>query len=69
MFEKHAFTVLLSNSIDNYSSWRFDGPWKSEGVFRLTSVEFSATFFLLILSAIMVTILIKDVKAFKDLED
>ena len=55
MLEKHALIVLPSNSVDDYSSWRFDGPWKSEGVFRLTSVEFSAMFLLLILSATKVT--------------
>ena len=58
MFEQHALTLLSSNSIDDCSSWWFDGPWKSEGVFRLTSMEFSAMFFLLILSATMVTITI-----------
>ena len=56
ILEKHALILILSNLVDHCSSWRFDGPWKSEGVFRLTSVEFSAMFFLLILSAIMVTI-------------
>ena len=40
MFEKHVLVVLLSNSIvDDCSSWRFYGLRKSEGVFRLTSVE------------------------------
>ena len=58
MLEKHALIVLPSNSVDDSSFWRLDEPWKSEGVFRLTSVEFSAMFFLLILSAIMVTITI-----------
>ena len=57
-FEKHALIVLPSNSLDDFSSWRLYGPWKSEAVFRLTSVEFSAVFFLLILAAIVVTITI-----------
>ena len=57
VFEKHVLIVLLSNSIvDDCSSWRFYGLRKSEGVFRLTSVEFSAMFFLMILSVIMVAI-------------
>ena len=59
MFEKHALIALSSNSLDDCSSLRFDGLWKSEGVFRLISVEFSAMFFLLILSAIMVAIITK----------
>ena len=58
MLEKHPLIVLPSNSVDDCSFWWFDGPWKAEGVFRLTSEEFSAMFFLLILSAIMVTITI-----------
>ena len=53
---KHSLIVLQPNSVDDCSCWRFDGPWKTEGVFRLTSVEFSAMSFLLVLSAIMVTI-------------
>ena len=56
-FEKHALIVLPWNS-DDFSSRRLYGPWKSEAVFRLTSVEFSAVFFLLILAAIMVTVTI-----------
>ena len=56
MLKKHAPILLPSNSVNDYCSWWFDGPWKSKGVFRLTPVEFSATFFLLILSTIMVTI-------------
>ena len=56
MLEKHALIVLPSNSVDYCNFWWFDGPWKSKVVFRLTSLEFSAMFFLLILSAIMVTI-------------
>ena len=56
IFEKLALIVFPSNSLDNCISWGFDGLWKSEGVFRLTFVAFSAMFFLLVLSAIMVTI-------------
>ena len=58
MFEKHTDIVFPSNSLDDCSYWWFDGLWKSEGVFRLTSMEFSTMFFLLILSSIMVTITI-----------
>ena len=70
IFEEHALTVLPSNSLDDCISWRFDGPCKSEGVSRLILVEFSAVFFLLILSAIMVTVTTaKMLKASKDLGD
>ena len=55
-FEKHVLIVLPSNSLDVCSSWRLDGPWKSEEIFRLASVEFYAVSFLSVLSAIMVTI-------------
>lgn len=56
MFAKHALIVFPSKSVDDCSSCRFDGLWKSERVFRLTSVEFSALFFLAILSATVVAI-------------
>ena len=53
IFKKHAFIVLPSNSVDDCSSWCFDGLWKSEGVFRLIFVNFSAMFLLLILSVLI----------------
>ena len=65
MLEKHALIVLPSNSVDDCSFWRFDGLWKSEGVFRLISVEFSAGFFLLILFAIMLICIVTIVKMLK----
>ena len=58
ILEKHALIVLPSKSVDDCSSWWFDGPWKSESVYRLTTVGFYAMFFLLILSAIMLTLTI-----------
>ena len=42
MYEKHALIVLLLNSADDCSSWQLDGLWKSDGILRLTLVEFSA---------------------------
>ena len=42
MFKKHIVIRFPSKSWQGYCGWRFSGIWKSEGVFRLTSLDFSA---------------------------
>ena len=67
MLEKDALIVLPSNSLDDCRSWQFDGLWKSEELFRLTSLGFSGMFIDLICHNGNYCYY-QDVKFFKDLE-